>query len=114
IAIIVLFGLSEGEAACRAAGKYRVTGPASGGLAVLTETGSDEPFTSGTVVLDIFPKRTCPVCSIAGRSFTGEYWAGPLPDGSCAVALRFAGAATGLPRSLSGPLGIRKDALLRP
>ena len=87
IAVIVLFGLGESEAACRAGGEYRLAGPNTVGYATLTETASDDLVSSGTVVLNLFPKRGCSVCSIAVQPLTGEYQAGPGYDG-CALTLR--------------------------
>jgi len=87
VAVIVLLGLGEGEAACRAEGKYRLTGPATVGLATLTETASDERGSSGTVVLNLYPKRGCSVCSIGGQTLTGVYHTGIGYD-ECVIALR--------------------------
>ena len=87
LAVIVLLDLGESEAACRAAGEYRLTGPATVALATLTETASDERGSSGTVVLNLYSKRGCSVCSIGSQTLTGVYHTGIGYD-DCAIALR--------------------------
>jgi hypothetical protein len=51
ITVVVLCGAGEGEAACRAAGDYRVTGPNAVGFATLEERSAGEAASSGTVLL---------------------------------------------------------------
>ena len=87
LAVIVLLDLGESEAACRAAGEYRLTGPATVALATLTETASDERGSSGTVVLNLFSKRGCSVCSVGSQTLTGVYHTG-LGYDDCVIALR--------------------------
>ena len=142
VAVIVPFSLGESEAACRAGGEYRLTGPNSAGYATFTETASGELVSSGIVVLNLFPKRACSVCSIGSQPLTGEYHAGPSYDG-CILTLRvrdpldpvlertgsldgmlaFGGAVIlfdsyeflGSPAvDLNLTLGIRSDSILRP
>jgi hypothetical protein len=60
VVILGLVGLSESEAACRAAGEYRVTGPNTGGFLTLKETRSDESSSSGTVELTLYPRVAVP------------------------------------------------------
>ena len=141
VAIILLFGLRESEAACRAGGEYRVTGPNVVGYLTLTETTSNELFSSGTVSLDLYPKRACSVCSIGTQTLTGQYNAGagydecivavtvripldPVPErtGSLGGLLAFGGTVIMfeyyetllLPADLNLTLAIRKDSFLRP
>ena len=140
VAVIVSFGPGESEAACRAGGEYRVTGPNSVGYATLSETASDGLVSSGIVVLNLFPKRACSVCSIGSQPLTGEYH--PSYDG-CLLTLRvrdpldpviertgslggtlvFGGAVIlfdsyeflgSLAVDLNLTLGIRSDSILRP
>ncbi len=145
LAIVVILGLvGLGEAACRAAGDYRVTGPASGGFLTLKETSSDVSRSSGTVNLALYRRGGCPLCDFGGRTLTGEYYTGPSWDGSCVLILKvfdpgssqsgetggtlaFGGAViffegysndvfplTPLAPDLNLTLGIRSDSLLRP
>ena len=141
VAVVVLLGVTESEAACRAEGEYRVTGPATVGYARFTETTSDALASSGTVVLDLFPKRSCSVCQIGSRPLSGEYQTGPGYDG-CILAMRvrdpldpvaertgsmsgllaFGGSVIlfdayeypGYDVDLNLTLGIRTDSILRP
>jgi hypothetical protein len=145
LAIVVILGLvGLSEAACRAAGDYRVTGPASGGFLTLKETSSDASSSSGTVNLALYPRGGCPLCDFGGRILTGKYDTAPSWDGSCLLILRvfdpvssqsgetdgtlaFGGAViffegysndvfplTPLSPDLNLTLGIRTDSLLRP
>lgn len=141
VSTIALFGLGESEATCRAGGEYRVTGPDSVGYLTLTETASNELSSSGTVSLDLFPKRACSVCSIGTQTLTGQYTAGagydecivamtvrnpldtaPERTGSLGGRLAFGGTVILfeyyetllLPADLNLTLAIRKDSFLRP
>ena len=144
LALDLLFGLGTSEAACRALGEYRVTGPASGGYLTLKETRSEAVRSFGTVDLTLYPRGGCPLCDFGGRTLTGEYYTGPSWDGSCFLILKlfdpmsrqsgetggtlaFAGAViffegysnevfplTALSPDLNLTLGIRTDSLLRP
>lgn len=140
VAIIALFDLGESEAACRAGGEYRVSGPNSIGHLTLTETTSDDLSSSGTVSLDLYPKRACSVCSIGTQTLTGQYNAGagydecvvamtvrnpfdtvPERTGSLGGLLAFGGAVILfeyyetllLAADLNLTLGIRKDSFIR-
>jgi hypothetical protein len=144
IVVLGLVGLCESEAACRAAGEYRVTGPNSSGFLTLKETGSDASSSSGTVDLALYPRGGCPLCDFGGRIVTGKYDIALNFDGSCFLILRvfdpvpsqsgetggtlaFGGAVIFFeaysndvypltPRSpdFNLTLGIRTDSLLRP
>lgn len=142
VAATVFFGLGESEAACRAGGEYRVTGPNLRGTLTLTETTSGERSSSGTASLDLYPNRACPVCLIAGHNLTGQYHADagydecgvvvtlrlpldPAPERSGSVGgwLAFGGSVIMfeyyenmlLPNvDLNLTLGIRKDSFVRP
>ena len=144
IGIIGLFRVGESEAACRAAGEYRVTGPNSSGFLTLKETGSDAFSSSGTVDLALYPRGGCPLCDFGGRILTGKYDTVPNWDHSCFLIMRvfdpvsrqsgetggtlaFGGAVlffeaysndvfplTPLSPDLNLTLGIKTDSLLRP
>ena len=87
--VLGLVGLRESEAACRAAGEYRVTGPNTGIFLTLKETRSDASSSSGTVELLLFPRGQCPWCDWAGRILTGKYDAAPWNwDGSCFLSMK--------------------------
>ena len=138
IGVLGLVGLSASEAACRAAGEYRVTGPNSVGRARFTETTSDESSSSGTVVLTLARKQTSLNADFLTEVLRGDYEAGPY-DGSCFLELRPVDPVTGRTGSVGGTLafggavilfgdyeflrstlalnltvGIRSDFLLRP
>ena len=81
VAVIVVLSAVEGEAACRAGGEYRVTGPNSAGYLTLTETSSDDLTSSGTAVLLVGSKQACPVCSVGSHTLTGRYQAAPGYEG---------------------------------
>ena len=88
MALTVLLGLGHAEAACRAGGEYRVTGPASAGSLVLSESTVDDLASSGSVALTLAPKQACPVCLVAILTYPGEYHAVPVPVGNeCALLL---------------------------
>jgi hypothetical protein len=137
ITILGLFGLGGSEAACRAAGEYRVTGPTIGGFLTLKETSSDESSSSGTVDMAIGLKGGCGLCDFGGRTLTGEYYTTPSWDGSCVLILKGFDPVSSIPREVYGTLafggaviffegyplidpglnltlGIRSDSLLRP
>ena len=138
LAIVVILGLvGLSEAACRAAGDYRVTWPASGGFLTLKETRSDASTSSGTVDLALYPKGGCELCDFGGRTLTGEYYTAPSWDGSCVLILKGFDPVSSIPREVDGTLafggaviffegyplvdpglnltlGIRTDSLLRP
>src|SRR5713101_6068241 len=104
IGLLGLVGLSESEAACRAAGEYRVTGPASAGSALLTETTSDESSSSGTVDLTLRTKGTSNTADFPTNRLRGEYEAEPY-DGRCILDLRVVlDPVTGRTGELSGTL----------
>ena len=90
LAIIVILGLvGLSEAACRAAGEYRVTGPNIGGFLTLKETSSDASSSSGTVDLALRPRGGCPLCDFGGRTLTGKYDTAPNNwDGSCVLLMK--------------------------
>jgi hypothetical protein len=90
LAIVMILGLvGLGKAACRAAGNYRVTGPASWGF--LTLKGGDEVrrvqfFREGR--LDLYPRGGCPLGDFGGRILMGKYHSAPRWDRSCLLILR--------------------------
>jgi len=142
ITILGLFGVGESEAACRAAGEYRVTGPTIGGVITLRETSFDASSSSGTVDMEVASKFRSAVGLTPVFTFKGDYRIAPNWDGSCFVSLRtfngsnmaggvggtlaFGGAVIFFEGYDFGPglniqgvdlnltLGIRSDSLLRP
>lgn len=88
VAVTVLFGLGESEAACRVGGEYRVTGPSLLGSLTLTETTSDELSSSGTVLLDLGAKQLSQLGRAPNHTLTGEYQAEPNSYGDCFLRVR--------------------------
>ena len=86
-AIVMLLGAGASEAACRAGGEYRVTGPNSTGSLSLTETVVDGQSSSGTASLTLVSKQACPVCLIAVLVYPGQYQAAPGSDDTCFLAV---------------------------
>jgi hypothetical protein len=102
---MILLGAAENAAAtCRAVGEYRVTGPNLGGRLTLSETAAGESTTSGTFVLELFPKQGCPVCQIGVQPLLGEYEAIGDLDGTCLLGLNVRILGTDLIGNLGGHL----------
>ena len=105
LAIVVILGLvGLSEAACRAAGEYRVTGPTIGGFLTLKETRSDASSSWGTVDMALVPKGGCDLCDPGGRTLIGEYFTGPGWDGSCVLGLTAFDAVSKKTGGVSGTL----------
>src|SRR5262249_32770946 len=106
IAIVGSVSVGAADAACPAAGEYRVTRPNGVGTLTLTETTSN-PLYTGTVSLDLVPKRACPVCLslIAVQSLTGHYTAGAGSD-ECVVVMTLSNSFDPAPEHV-GTLGGR-------
>jgi hypothetical protein len=112
--LTVLFGVGGVEAACRAGGDYRVTGPNVAGYLTLTETGSGEGSTTGTATLSVTPKLVCPVCLVATHTLTGAYLAAAGYDG-CFVELRLRHPLDPIPErtlTVGGPLAFGGAVIL--
>jgi len=115
---IALCGFAEAEAACRAAGEYRVIGANSVGSAILVETSADAATSSGTVEVTVNSKRGCPVCAIGSRRLTGFYDAGPTtvdvtsPARECSVGLRLSDPLSGKSGEVGGTLAFGGSVIL--
>lgn len=109
IAVVILFGLGESAAACRATGEYHLTGPNLTGSVTLVETATDESTfaSSGAVTMTLYYKQSCPVCLVAPNTLTGQYHTAPwISDGTgpCTLALNVVEAMTGRTGNVGGML----------
>ena len=115
---IVLCGVVETEAACRAAGAYRVIGANSAGVAALVETIADGSRSSGTAEVTLNAKRGCPACATGSRSLTGSYDAGPTTvdvtsrDAGCSVVLRLSDSVSSKTGEVGGTLAFGGSVIL--
>ncbi|HUG35938.1 MAG TPA: hypothetical protein VML54_03250 [Candidatus Limnocylindrales bacterium] len=84
----LFFGAGETEAACAAAGEYRVSGPGLAGTARLTETSSDAAHSSGQAFVTLTSRFISPVAIFAVLEFAGRYDA-RLTGGQCGITMTF-------------------------
>lgn len=110
----VVLWTGQGEAACRAEGEYRVTGPDSRGTVMLSETASHDAGSSGIVVLTLSTKLSSPVGS-GVQQLSGDYFAtqGPgLSADGCRLTLTFFFTPANRPVSMTGALAFGGAVIL--